>query len=88
MLVTTWKSLFNTVRQSGIGEEARIEEVEDRNYQQENERIAKEHAEDARRRMACTSKFSTPDVRDAVLLFTLAWEWRTKPLKNPHARHW
>jgi hypothetical protein len=89
VLVTTWKSLFNTVRQSGIGERKHaLEEVEDRNYQQENERIAKEHAEDARWRMACTSKFSTPDVPDAVLLITLAWEWRTKPLKNPHARHW
>ena len=34
------------------------------------------------------SKFFTPDSPNAVLLQSLAWEWRTKRVMNPHARHW
>jgi hypothetical protein len=58
--------------------DAAIGEVEDWNYERENKRIAKERAEDARWRMACTSKFYTPDVPDAGLLLGLAWKWRHK----------
>jgi hypothetical protein len=59
-------------------EEARIGEVEARNYKTENERIAKEHAEDARSGMARATKFYTPDAPDPVLLCALAWEVRHK----------
>lgn len=58
--------------------EAAIGEVEDWNYERENKRIAKERAEDARWRMARTSKFYTPNVPDAGLLLGLAWKWRHK----------
>ena len=55
-------------------------EIEDKIYKQENERIAKAHAEDVRWKMALTNKFCTPDAPDAGLLGLLAWEWRHKPL--------
>jgi hypothetical protein len=69
-------------------EDARQGEVEDRNYQRENERIAKEIAEDARWGMARATKFYTPNAPDPVLLCALAWEWRKKRVKDPDARHW
>jgi hypothetical protein len=53
-------------------------EIEDRNYKRENERIAKEIAEDARRGMAHATRFYTPDAPDAPLLSALAWESRHK----------
>jgi hypothetical protein len=56
--------------------EARIGEVEDRNYKIENERTAKERAEDVRWTMARANKFWTPDFPDAGLLCGLAWEYR------------
>jgi hypothetical protein len=59
-------------------EDARQGEIEDRNYQRENERIAKEIAEDARWGMARATKFSTPDAPDPALLCALAWEVRHK----------
>jgi hypothetical protein len=57
-------------------EDARQGEIEDRKHQRENERIAKEIAEDARWGMARATKFYTPDVPDSVLLCRLAWEYR------------
>jgi hypothetical protein len=59
-------------------EDARQREVEDRNYQRENERIAKEIAEDARWGMARATKSYTPNAPDPVLLWALAWETRHK----------
>ena len=59
-------------------EDARQGENEDRNYARENERIAKEIAEDARRGMARATKYYTPDTPDPVLLWGLAWETRHK----------
>jgi hypothetical protein len=57
-------------------EEARQGEIEDRNYARENERVAKEHADDVRSRLGRRSRFFTPDIPDAFLLQHLAWEWR------------
>ena len=48
-------------------EDARQGEIEDRNYERENERIAKEIAEDERLSLARTTKLYTPDAPDAVL---------------------
>jgi hypothetical protein len=63
-------------------EEARIGEAEDRNYKLENERIAKERAEDARWTMARVNKFWTPEFPDAGLLYGLAWDYRRSPWKK------
>jgi hypothetical protein len=49
-------------------------EKEDQEHERENERIAKEFAEDARYGMAQTTKFCTPDAPDGVLLAALAWD--------------
>jgi hypothetical protein len=51
-------------------------EKEDQEHERENERIAKENAEDARYRMAWANKFCTPDAPDGVLLCALVWEYR------------
>jgi hypothetical protein len=59
-------------------EEARHGAIEDRNYQLENERIAKEIAEDERLSLALFSKVYTPDAPDTVRLCALAWEVRHK----------
>jgi hypothetical protein len=59
-------------------EDARQGEIEDRNSARENERFAKERAEDARWRMAHATKFYTPDAPDGVLLSLLAWEYRKR----------
>jgi len=48
--------------------------IEHRNYKQENKRIAKEIAEDARFGMARATKSHTPDALDGLLLYGLAWE--------------
>jgi hypothetical protein len=57
-------------------EEALQGGTEDRKYQQESERIAKEIAEDERLSLALFSKFHTPDAPDAIRLRALAWEVR------------
>jgi hypothetical protein len=59
-------------------EDARQGKIEDRNYQRENERLAKEIAEDARWGMARATKSYTPNAPDPVLLWALAWETRHK----------
>jgi len=59
-------------------EDARQGEIEAQKYKQENERIAKEQAEDERWRLARSTKFHTPDVPDALLLCALAWESHSK----------
>jgi len=59
-------------------EDARQGEIEDRNYQRENERVAKEIAEDERWGMARATKYYTPDAPDPVQLSGLAWETRHK----------
>lgn len=57
-------------------------EIEDRNYQRENERIAKELAEDARYGLALATKFHTPNEPDGVRLCALAWEYRWSPRRK------
>jgi hypothetical protein len=60
-------------------EDARLGENDDRIRKQEDERIAQEHAEDARMRMSWATKHYTPDAPDGVLLCVLAWEYRRSP---------
>jgi hypothetical protein len=57
-------------------EDARQGEIEDLNYNRENERIAKEIAEDARYGVALVTKFHTPNEPDGMRLCALAWEYR------------
>jgi hypothetical protein len=62
-------------------------ETEAQNYKRENERIAKDIAEDERWRLARSTKFHTPDVPDAGLLCALAWESHSKkPSKEEFER--
>lgn len=53
-------------------------EVEDLNYERDNERLAKMHADDARWGIALRSKSYAPDVPDDRQLLGLAWDWRSK----------
>jgi hypothetical protein len=59
-------------------EDARQGEIETRNYKQENGRIARDIAEDARWVMARATRFHTPDAPDGTLLCALAWESQSK----------
>jgi hypothetical protein len=57
-------------------EDARQGEIEGRKQKEEDERITKEIAEDARLSEARTSKFYTPDAPDGYWLCALAWQYR------------
>jgi len=59
-------------------EEALQGAIEDRNYQQENERIAQEQAEVERYELSWETKYYTPDAPDGFLLCGLAWEYRKR----------
>ena len=61
-----------------LAEDARQGEIEGRKQKEEDERITKEIAEDARLSKARTSKFYTPDAPDGFLLCSLAWEYRKR----------
>jgi hypothetical protein len=63
-------------------EDARQGEIETQNYKRENERIAKDIAEDERWRLARSTKSHTPDVPDAGLLCALGWESHSKKPSN------
>ena len=59
-------------------EDALQGEIEDRNYARENERVAKEIAEDERWGMARATKYYTADAPDPIELSGLAWETHHK----------